>query len=281
MKTKRVIGRLDIKGPNLVKGIHLEGLRVLGNPSEFAKHYYYEGIDELFLVDCVASLYGRNSLKDLIRETATNVFVPITVGGGLRSIKDINDVLRAGADKVSINTIGLNKPKFIAEASRVFGSSTIVVTIEAIKENDGRYLAYTDSGREYTGVDAIEWAQEAASLGAGELVITSVDREGTGESFDIELVSKISKVVDIPVIAHGGAGNHKHCREVFNSCDIDGIAIASLLHYSSYKKLVDLSNINEGNTQFANSGKSFLKFQDTSIAKIKSYLHECEIPMRL
>ena len=281
MKTKRVIARLDVKGPNLVKGIHLEGLRVLGSPSEFAKHYYKQGIDELFLVDCVASLYGRNSLKDLIRETAANVFVPITVGGGLRSINDINDVLRAGADKVSINTIGLNNPKFITEASRVFGSSTIVVTIEAIKEHDGRYLAYTDSGREYTGVDAIEWAKEAARLGAGELVITSVDREGTGESFDIELVSKISQAVDIPVIAHGGAGNYRHCHEVFNSCDIDGVAIASLLHYSSYKQLAKTTDFHEGNTQFANSGKSFLKFQDSSIPKLKSYLHECSIPIRL
>ena len=281
MKTKRVVARLDVKGPNLVKGIHLEGLRVLGSPSEFARHYYHEGIDELFLVDCVASLYGRNSLKDLIRETAANVFVPITVGGGIRSINDINDVLRAGADKVSINTIGLNDPKFITEASRVFGSSTIVVTIEAIREHDGRYLAYTDSGREYTGIDAIEWAQEAARLGAGELVITSVDREGTGESFDIELVSKISQAVDIPVIAHGGAGNYKHCYEVFNSCDIDGVAIASLLHYSSYKQLAKTNNLYEGNTQFANSGKIFLKFQDSSIKELKSYLHECNIPMRL
>ena len=282
MKTKRVIARLDVKGPNLVKGIHLEGLRVLGNPAEFAKYYYTEGADELFLVDCVASLYGRNSLNNLIKEVASNVFIPITVGGGIRSIDDINDVLRAGADKVSINTVALNNPKFIEEAAKVFGSSTIVVTIEAIKERDGRYLAYTDSGREYTGKDAVEWARQAAEYGAGEIVITSVDKEGTGESYDSDLISRISEAVDVPVIAHGGAGNYNHCKDVFESCDIDGIAIASLLHYSSFKHFEDSNSAeNEGNKLFAQTRSSFHNFQNASIPDLKSFLDKHKIITRL
>ena len=281
MKTKRVIARLDVKGPNLVKGIHLEGLRVLGNPSQFARYYYEQGVDELFLVDCVASLYGRNSLNDLIKEVASNVFIPITVGGGIRSIEDINDVLRAGADKVSLNTIALKKPKFIEEAARVFGSSTIVVTIEAIKERDGRYLAYTDSGREFTGVDAIEWAKEAAQLGAGEIVITSVDKEGTGESYDLDLISRISNAVDIPVIAHGGAGSYNHCNDAFEKCDIDGIALASMLHYTSFTIFSDLNSGNEGNIQFAKTRRSFHNFQKASISELKIFLNEHNIPTRL
>jgi imidazole glycerol-phosphate synthase subunit HisF len=281
MKTKRVIARLDVKGPNLVKGIHLEGLRVLGNPSEFAKYYYEEGADELFLADCVASLYGRNSLKELIKEVASNVFIPITVGGGIRSIDDINDVLRAGADKVSINTIALKNPSFIQEAAKVFGSSTIVVTIEAIKEPDGRYLAYTDSGREFTGVDAVEWAKKAAEYGAGEIVITSVDKEGTGESYDSDLTSRISEVVDIPVIAHGGAGNYHHCKDVFEACDIDGIALASLLHYSSFKRFENSREGNEGNNQFAQTRSSFHNFQNASIPELKRFLQTHKINTRL
>ena len=280
MKTKRVIARLDVKGPNLVKGIHLEGLRVLGNPSQFARYYYEQGADELFLVDCVASLYGRNSLKDLIKEVASNVFIPVTVGGGIRSIEDINEVLRAGADKVSINTIALKNPNFIEEAARVFGSSTIVVTIEAIKEPDGRYLAYTDSGREFTGVDAIEWAKEAANLGAGEIVITSVDKEGTGESYDLNLISAVTNAVDIPVIAHGGAGSYSHCKDAFEACDIDGIALASLLHYNSFKSLTGLSVGNEGNMQFATTRSSFHNFQKASLLELKTFLNEHNIPTR-
>ena len=201
----RIIPRLDIKGPNLVKGIHLEGLRVLGKPSDFAKYYYESGADELLLMDVVASLYERNSLHDIITETAKNNFIPITVGGGIRNVNDIKKILRAGADKVCLNTAAIKNPEFIKQASREFGSSTIVVAIEAIKSN-GKYLAYTDNGREYTGLDVYDWAQKIAELGAGELVITSVDKEGTGNDFDTELISKINKLVTIPVIAHGGAG---------------------------------------------------------------------------
>jgi len=188
MKTVRIIPRLDIKGPNLVKGIHLEGLRVLGKPSDFARYYYESGADEIMFMDVVASLYERNSLHDIISETARSIFIPITVGGGLRSISDIKEVLRAGADKVCLNTAAINNPNLIKEATRMFGSSTIVVAIEAIKGNDGKYLAYTDNGREYTGVEVIEWAKKLDEMRVGEIVLTSVDREGTGEGFDMELI---------------------------------------------------------------------------------------------
>ena len=167
MKTIRIIPRLDIKGPNLVKGIHLEGLRVLGKPADFAKYYYENGADELMFMDVVASLYERNSLHDIISETAKQKFIPITVGGGLRSISDIKEVLRVGADKVCLNTAVIKDPELIRAASRKFGSSTIVVAIEAIKEENGKYLAYTDNGREYTGVDVFEWAQKIDESGAG------------------------------------------------------------------------------------------------------------------
>ena len=206
----RIIPRLDIKGPNLVKGIHLEGLRVLGKPECFARYYYENGADELFYMDAVASLYGRNSLLEIIKRTSQEVFIPLTVGGGLRSVDDIRTVLRAGADKVSINTRAIQRPELIREASKAFGSSTIVVSIEAIRKPDGTYEAYTDYGRQRTGVDVFEWVLRATELGAGELVVTSIDREGTGKGYDVELTRRIAQAVPIPVIAHGGAGEPRH-----------------------------------------------------------------------
>ena len=199
-KYVRIIPRLDIKGPNLVKGIHLEGLRVLGKPEKFARHYYEQGADELVYMDVVASLYGRNNLLDIVAKTSREIFIPLTVGGGLRTIKDIQAVLRAGADKVALNTAAIRRPELIREAAKRFGSSTIVISIEAIKKSDGRYEAYTDNGREKTGVDVFDWALKAVELGAGEIMITSIDQEGTGHGFDIALTRKIAEAVNIPVI---------------------------------------------------------------------------------
>ena len=207
MSTIRIIPRLDIKGPNLVKGIHLEGLRVLGKPAEIARYYYESGADELIYMDVVASLYGRNSLLDIIQRTAKEIFIPLTVGGGLRTLDDIKAVLRAGADKVTINTAAINNPDLISQAAKRFGSSTIIVNIDASRQPDGRYLACTNNGREYTGVDVFDWALQAAELGAGEILLTSVDREGTGLGYDIELTTKVTESVSIPVIACGGARN--------------------------------------------------------------------------
>lgn len=281
MKTVRIIPRLDIKGPNLVKGIHLEGLRVLGKPSDFAKYYYEQGADEIMFMDVVASLYGRNSLHNIISETAKSIFIPITVGGGLRTISDIKEVLRAGADKVCLNTAAINNPQLIKDASRMFGSSTIVVAIEAIKESNGCYLAYTDNGREYTGVDVFEWAKKVNELGAGELVVTSVDKEGTGEGFDIELISKISSLVDIPVIAHGGAGKKEDLLSIIKNGNVDAVALASVLHYHFIKNNETNVALNEGNSEFLKQKRNFHTFKPCTIQDIKSYLVQNEIECRI
>ena len=281
MKTVRIIPRLDIKGPNLVKGIHLEGLRVLGKPSEFARYYYEEGADEIMFMDVVASLYQRNSLHEIISETAKSVFIPITVGGGLRSISDIKEVLRAGADKVSLNTAAINNPQLIKDASRIFGSSTIVVAIEAIRENNGKYLAYTDNAREYTGVDVFEWTVRAAELGAGEIIITSVDKEGTGDGFDLELISQVSKLVDIPVVAHGGAGKKEHVLPVFENVAADAVAIASMLHYDFISNFTTFQHASEGNNEFLKQKRSFHTFASCNIKSLKAYLTDHSIQCRV
>lgn len=282
MNNIRIIPRLDIKGPNLVKGIHLEGLRVLGKPEAFARYYYENGADELFFQDTVASLYDRNSLHDIITKTAKAIFIPLTVGGGLRTIDDIRDVLRAGADKVAINTAAIKNPQFIREASLKFGSSTIVVAIEAIKNNDGKYLAFTDNGREYSGIEVVSWAQRAEELGAGEIVITSVDKEGTGEGYDLELIKSVSEAVSIPVIAHGGASNPDNIVQAILYGRADAVAISSILHYSVMQSLGSKSSDykEEGNTSFLNSGKTPKKITPCLIKEIRSALVNAHIPTR-
>jgi cyclase len=227
----RVIPRLDIKGAHLVKGVHLEGLRVLGRPADFARAYYLEGADELLFVDIVASLYQRNQLLPLILETAKEMYIPLTVAGGLRSLDDIRSVLRAGADKAALNTAAISRPDLISEAALAFGSSTVVVSIEAKKQADGHYEAYTDCGRERTGRDVAAWAREAETRGAGEILITSVDREGTGGGFDLALVEIVANAVSVPVVASGGAGKTADVVELAQKADVSGVAVASLLHY--------------------------------------------------
>ncbi|MFA6316460.1 MAG: imidazole glycerol phosphate synthase subunit HisF [Elusimicrobiota bacterium] len=229
--TVRIIPRLDIKGSNVVKGVHLEGLRVVGDPAELALRYYEEGADELLYMDIVASLYGRNNLLAIVERTARELFVPLTVGGGVRSIEDIYRLLRAGADKVAVNTAAVRNPPFVQQASRTFGSQCIVVSIEAKLRAPGQWEALTDNGREKTGVDACEWALRAAELGAGEVLVTSVDREGTGSGYDLELTRKLAETLPIPVIACGGAGSLKHVEEAVSSGKADAVSLASLLHY--------------------------------------------------
>jgi len=277
----RIIARLDIKGPNLVKGIHLEGLRVLGKPEDFASYYNESGADELLYMDVVASLYDRNSLKDIITRTAKEIFIPLTVGGGLRTIEDITEVLRYGADKVSLNTAAIKNPEIIRQASEAFGSSTIVIAIEAIKQSEGKYLCYTDNGREYTGIDAFEWAQKVEELGAGEIIITSVDKEGTGEGFDVELTRRISENAKIPVIAHGGPGKLEHFKEILEEGKADAVSVASMLHYSYAAKNKSKNNFEkEGNVTFLNSGKDFSRISKAEIMDIKKYLTENDIDCR-
>lgn len=269
----RIIPRLDIKGPNLVKGIHLEGLRVLGKPADFARFYSESGADELLYMDVVASLYGRNSLHDLISETARQIFVPLTVGGGLRTLDDISTVLRAGADKVSLNTAAIRNPEIIREAAQAFGSSTIVVAIEAVRQPDGTYLACTDNGREQTDVEVFEWAGQAEGLGAGEILLTSVDREGTGSGFDLDLIRQVSMQASIPVIAHGGAGSGRHVVEAIREGAADAVAVASMFHYAALAN-TGVSEISaaEGNTEFLRSRKGVTYLEPLSIEALKSFI---------
>lgn len=282
MHNVRVIPRLDIKGPNLVKGVHLEGLRVLGKPEDFAKYYYENGADELFYQDVVASLYERNSLKDIISQTARRSFIPLTVGGGIRSIADIREALRAGADKVCINTAATKNSKIISEASNKFGSSTIVVAIEAIRQPDGRYFAFIDNGREETSLEVLAWAKELENLGAGELVITSVDKEGTGKGYDLTLTRMIASAVSIPVIAHGGAGNLAHCVDVINEGKADAIAVASMFHYDFVaNRQSDVKEGAEGNTSYLKSGRNtFHTIEPHNISELKAYLAASKISCR-
>jgi imidazole glycerol-phosphate synthase subunit HisF len=279
--TIRIIPRLDIKGANLVKGIHLEGLRVLGKPEHYARQYFEEGADELMYQDVVASLYGRNSLLDIVSRTANEISIPLTVGGGIRTLEDIHALLRAGADKVAINTAVLARPAFLTEAALAFGSSTIVVAIEAIREKNGQYLAYTDNGREYTGKDAIVWAEQAAALGAGEIIITSVDREGTGLGYDTELIKKVAEKVRIPVVAHGGAGQAGDVAEAVTA-GADAVCLSSILHYKTAETLV-IENIiqeDEGNLEFLLTGKSFGKVGRAKLSEIRQVLLDHQIPCR-
>lgn len=226
----RIIPRLDIKAPNLVKGIRLEGLRVLGKPADFARRYFEQGADELIYQDIVASLYGRNNIAALVHETTEHSFVPLTVGGGVRSVDDIQRLLRAGADKVVINTAAVANPRLIEEGGRRFGTQCIAIAIETIRQTDGRWKVFVDNGREHTGLDAYDWAMRVVELGAGELILTSVDREGTRKGFEIEFLDRIVRQVPIPVLAHGGAGTLEHIVEVA-SIGVDGIVLASMLHY--------------------------------------------------
>jgi len=271
----RIIPRLDIKGPNLVKGIHLEGLRVLGKPEWFARHYYDQGADELFYMDAVASLYGRNNLLAIVERTAHDIFIPLTVGGGLRSVDDIRAVLRAGADKVALNTAAIERPDLIREASRAFGSSTIVVSIDAIRKPDSSYEAYTEYGRQQSGLDAFDWALKAVELGAGELMVTSIEREGTGKGFDLSLIRRIADSVPVPVIAGGGAGQAEDVFQVIRDGHADAVSLASLFHYQAIKQVQPASGDydQEGNTEFIRrKGAGFSHIRDCSIPELKHTL---------
>ncbi len=231
MQNIRVIARLDIKGPNLIKGIHLEGLRVLGDPHDFAEKYYKEGIDEIVYIDIVASLYGRSKLTEIVKNAAKDVFVPMTVGGGIRSIDDVRDLLRAGADKVAISTAAVENPNLIRDVSRIFGSQCMVLSLEAKKQSDSVWEVYTNSGRERTNINAIDWAKQVEELGAGEILLTSIDAEGTRKGFDLDLIQSITNVVNIPVIASGGMGQSQDLIDAVNIGGVKAVAMADILHY--------------------------------------------------
>lgn len=252
ISNKRIIARLDIKGENIVKPVHTEALRIVGKPKERAELYYQQSIDEIIYMDIVASLYGRNLDFSLLRSVAENIFVPLTVGGGIRTVGDINEALRSGADKVAINTHAIRHPEFIKTAIREFGSQCIVLSIEAKKQPDGRWEAYTDGGRERTGVDVVEWARQGIKRGVGEILITSIDRDGTKQGYDLSLIRSIASFSPIPIVAYGGAGDPKDMGEAIKKAGADAVAAASIFHYDLY-----------------------------SAKEIKKYLNNIDIPTRM
>jgi cyclase len=227
----RLIARLDIKNGVVIKGIHLDGQRRIGDPIELAKAYYRQGIDEILFMDSVASLYDRSNLFDTVVEACRAVFVPITMGGGVRSISDVEQALACGADKVAVNTALVRNPALVEQIARVYGSQCLVGSIEA-KSTPGGWEAYISNGREPTGLDVIEWARELEQRGIGELLVTSVDREGTQRGFDLRLYEQLEQAISVPLIACGGAGNTKHLAELDQKVALQGMAVASVLHYA-------------------------------------------------
>ena len=227
----RLIARLDIKGPNLIKGVHLEGLRVIGNPHDYAYRYSEEGADELIFMDAVASLYGRNHLAEIIKKAVKKIFVPLTVGGGVRSVEDAAAVLRCGADKVAINTAAVANPELITQIAEKFGNQCVVLSVEAKRLANKRWEVFTENGRERSGRDVIEWVTEATSRGAGEILMTSVDCEGTRKGFDVDLLRAVNQSVNVPIIASGGMGKPADAIDAVNNGGADAIAMADILHY--------------------------------------------------
>lgn len=247
----RIIPRLDIKGPNVVKGIRTEGLRVVGKPAELARKYYGQGADELIVMDIVASLYKRTPDFDLMRSVADELFIPLTMGGGIQSIHDINQFLRAGADKVAINTFAVKKPSLLAEAAHRFGSQCIVLSVEAKRTGAGTWEAYTDGGREHSGRDAMTWIKQALELGVGEILLTSVDFDGTRKGYDMELLNAVTAFCPVPVIIHGGAKDASSLEQAVKAGHADALCAASILHYD-----------------------------ECTVGSLKKELRECSLPIR-
>jgi len=230
----RIISRLDIKGKNLIKGINLEGLRIIGDPNKFAIKYYDQGADEILFIDSVASLYNRNNLVEIIKLACRNIFIPLIVGGGIRSLKDAENLFSSGADKIALNTSATKNPKLISELAKNFGSQAVVISIQAKKISEKKWLVYTNNGRENTNMDVIEWAKKAADNGAGEILLTSIDNEGTLKGFDNSLVKEISRFTNIPIIVSGGFGKLEDILDPVKKFGADAIAIAHCLHYNKY-----------------------------------------------
>jgi cyclase len=252
MLTKRIIPCLDVKDGRVVKGIQFVGLRDAGDPVELAKYYDGQRADELVFLDISASYEGRQTMVDVVRKTATEVSIPFTVGGGIRTLDDMKRILRAGADKVSVNTSAIERPELIKEGADFFGSQCIVVAIDArYRDEDGTWMVYTHGGRNKTDWTAVEWAKKAVELGAGEILLTSMNKDGEKSGFDLALTKAVRDAVTVPVIASGGAGNKEHFREVLQDVDADAALAASIFHY-----------------------------KETSVPEVKAYLREKGVCVR-
>jgi imidazole glycerol-phosphate synthase subunit HisF len=252
MLTKRIIPCLDVKEGRVVKGINFVQLRDAGDPVELAKFYDKQKADELVFLDISASHEGRKTMIDVVREVASELAIPFTVGGGINSVEDMKNILRAGADKVSLNTAAVLRPELISEGAQYFGSQCIVVAIDAkYEEESGTWKVYTHGGRKVTEKDAVSWAQEAEKLGAGEILLTSMDSDGAKNGFNLALTKAVSEAVSIPVIASGGAGNAEHFEDIFKNGKADAALAASIFHY-----------------------------KETSVEQVKEYLREKEVVVR-
>lgn len=251
MLSKRIIACLDVRNGEVVKGINFEGLRSAGDPAELARRYNREGIDELVILDITATLESRRALADTIRAVAKELFIPLAVGGGIRTEADAAAAVDAGADKVSLNTAALKDPPLITTLANRYGSQAVIVAIDAKQDGD-RYTVFVRSGQSETSRDAVEWAREAEARGAGEILLTSIDRDGTKAGFQCEMTAAVSRAVSIPVIASGGAGSLDHFVDVFTKGAADAALAASIFHYA-----------------------------ETSVASLKQHLHAHGIPVRL
>ncbi len=252
MLTKRIIPCLDVHQGRVVKGVNFVNLKDAGDPVEVAKAYDKEGADELVFLDITASSDARSIMTKVVEKTAEQVFIPFTVGGGIRTVEDFREILKAGADKISVNSAALKRPELISEAAYKFGSQCVVVAIDAKKRPDGSFTVFLNGGRVDTGKDAIEWAVEAERLGAGEILLTSMDADGTKAGYDLEVTRLVADAVNIPVIASGGAGQLSHFKDAILEGGADALLAASLFHY-----------------------------KEMTISQLKQYLHESGIPVRL
>lgn len=231
MLAKRIVPCLDVRDGKVVKGVNFVGIKEVGDPVECAAEYDRQGADEIVFLDITASNEGKGTMLDVVRRTAQKVFVPLTVGGGIRTIDDFRDTLRAGADKVSVNSAAVKNPQLIKEAADIFGSQCVVVAIDAKKCDDGHYTVVINGGRIDMGIDAVEWARKAEELGAGEILLTSMDTDGVKGGFDLDMLNAVCSVVKIPVIASGGCGKLEHFTEVFEKTNSSAALAASLFHY--------------------------------------------------
>ena len=259
--------------------MHLEGLRVLGYPEYFAQKYFNENIDEIIFQDVVASLYKRNNLTSLIKKISEKVFIPITCGGGIRNNEDISKLLINGTDRVLINTAAVNNIEFIKSAVKTYGSSTIAVGIETQKIG-GKYLVFTDSGRTKNNIDTFDWIKKLQDVGVGEIVLTAINKEGTGKGFDLSLNEEASKICEVSLLAHGGAGKNENVYELFTKTNVDGVVIAAAFHFNYYKELLNKKKINiHGNTDYLYSEKFNTNFT-LNIKNLKKYLKSKNIDIR-
>ena len=231
MLKKRIIPCLDVKDGRVVKGVNFVNLTDVGDPVDAARAYYEAGCDELVFLDITATHEERDTTVEMVRHVADQVFIPFTVGGGIRSVEDMHKMLKAGADKVGINSSAVANPDLIRQGAEKFGNQCIVVAIDARREADGRWHVYVAGGRKDTGKDLIEWAKEAVALGAGEILLTSMDKDGTKSGFDLDMLNAVASVVDVPIIASGGAGNKEHMVEVFQQTPATGALAASIIHF--------------------------------------------------